>query len=140
MSQDRRPLRLDPGAESGDPKLPAFLARPAGAPVYHGFPVVAETWTDGWTYGAITDFEDEDGAVAGDGYVISPQGRRAGLVWAVGPGVFSEVLPPTPDRWGVYAVWFPAPVRTVSDLITGFRAVLPDLRARYAELFPGEDA
>lgn len=139
MSEDGRPLKLDPDAVSANPRLPAFLARPAGAPVYHGFPIVPESWTDGWMYGAITDFEDETGAVAGDGYVVSPRGRRAGLVWSVGMGDIAEVLPPNDQRWGVYAVWFPEPVRTVSDLVKGFRAVLPDLQARYQELFPDED-
>jgi hypothetical protein len=33
-----RPLAVDRQAESADPGLPAFLARPPGAPVYHGFP------------------------------------------------------------------------------------------------------
>ena len=31
-------LRLDPEARSADSSLPAFLARPKDAPVYHGFP------------------------------------------------------------------------------------------------------
>lgn len=47
----------DPNAESCDPEKPAFLARPEGAPVYHGFPLVEETRTEGWCFGAITAFE-----------------------------------------------------------------------------------
>jgi hypothetical protein len=35
-----RPLALDPFAESGSQTVPAFIARPAGAPVYHGFEVL----------------------------------------------------------------------------------------------------
>jgi hypothetical protein len=37
------PLSLDPEAGSADPTLPAFLARPQVAPVYHGFPLLEES-------------------------------------------------------------------------------------------------
>ena len=36
------PLALDPLAESGSRTEPAFIARPAGAPVYHGFEVLSD--------------------------------------------------------------------------------------------------
>jgi hypothetical protein len=53
-----KPLRLDPDAESASPELPAFLARPEGAPVYHGFPLLEETRTpDGWCFGTISDYD-----------------------------------------------------------------------------------
>ena len=67
-----QPLRLDPDAESADPELPAFIARPEGAPVYHGFPVVPEIETDGWLYCAITDYECDSPQTDGDGFVIAP--------------------------------------------------------------------
>jgi hypothetical protein len=140
MQRDGRPIRLDETAQSADPALPAFLARPAGAPVYHGFPVVPETLTDGWVYGAITDYLDPDGADGGDGYVIAPDGRRAGLVWAADEGAFAEISPPDQGRWGVYAVWFPKPVRTLEDLIECFRHVLPDLQRVHARLFGSGEA
>jgi hypothetical protein len=38
--------------------LPAFLARPADAPAYHGFLLVPETLTEGWCFGSISRFED----------------------------------------------------------------------------------
>ena len=129
MEKGRRIL-IDPKAESADPNQPAFVARPAGAPVYHGFPVIPETSTDGWVYGAITDFIGED---AGDGYVVAPDGSHAGLIWEVGSGTFGEVLPPDEKRWGVYAVWFPHPMNGVEDLIKNFRAVLPQLKAKHDE-------
>jgi hypothetical protein len=127
-------LLIDPGAKSADPTQPAFIARPAGAPVYHGFPVVPETETEGWLFGAITEFISSD---AGDGYVVAPDGSHAGLVWEVGPGSFEQILPPDPKRWGVYAVWFPHPIHTIQDLITNFRAVLPDLKAAHAKVAHG---
>lgn len=130
MIKDRRVL-TDPNAESADPTQPAFVARPEGAPVYHGFPVIPETNTDGWVFGAITEFLGEE---AGDGYVVTPDGKHAGLVWEVGTGTFAQILPPEPGRWGVYAIWFPRPMQTIEDLISNFRAVLPDLKSAYQSL------
>lgn len=127
-------LRLDPAAESADPTLPAFLSRPAGAPLYHGFPLIEETRTDGWCYGAITDFHDPDGCDAGDGFVVAPDGSRAGLVWSVGQFETQRVCELTEERWGVYQVAFPHPVRNVPDLVGCFRAVLPELKALHARL------
>jgi len=125
----------DAKAESSDRDMPAFLARPEGAPVYHGFPVVEETRSDdGWVMGAITSFDGPEDSTYGDGFVVAPDGSRAGLVWEVGEGSFHEVLPPDEERWGVYAVWFPRPVRNAQDLAANFNAVLPALRARHQEL------
>jgi hypothetical protein len=129
---DGKPLRLDGSARSASRDLPAFLARPADAPVYHGFPLVEETRTDGWCYGAITEFEEPDGCTEGDGFVVTPDGLRAGLMWSVGTFATEEVSPPEAGRWGVYAVAFPRPVRTKADLVECFRAVLPQLRAIHA--------
>lgn len=128
------PLRSDPAAESADSKVPAFLARPAGAPVYHGFPLVEDTRTDGWCYGAVTAFEDPEGCEAGDGFVETPDGSRAGLVWSVGSFPVETIVPPSMDRWGVYAVAFPHGVRNTADLVACFRAVLPELRTIYSRI------
>jgi hypothetical protein len=49
-------LRLDPDAQSADSSLPAFLARPEGAPVYYGFPMLEQSRTDdGWCFGTISE-------------------------------------------------------------------------------------
>jgi len=94
---------LDKKAESAAGDLPAFLNRPPGAPVYHGFPLVEETRTDGWCYGAIAEFNQpechSDGCESGDGYVEAPDGSRAGLVWSAGSFDTSEVCAPD-DRRG----------------------------------------
>lgn len=126
-----RPLKLDNSAASADVKLPAFLARPNGAPVYHGFPAVPETMTDGWCFGTITEYANSDGCDSGDAFVIAPDGSRAGLVWEVGNGEPAEILKPDGSRWGVYAIYFPKAIRTTDDLVTGFRAVLPHLQKIY---------
>jgi hypothetical protein len=125
---------LDPDAESAQPDKPAFLARPDGAPVYHGFPIVPETETDGWLYGAITDYDPGRRQTEGDGYVIAPDGSRAGIAWATDTPDFYEILPPDSERWGVYGVRFPRPVGSVEDLVFNFRAVLPALQQRFLEL------
>lgn len=74
-----RPLSLDPNAESASSELPAFLARPANKPVYHGFSVLADVVVDGFTFGKITDFEEEV-ADDGDAFVVAPDDARAGLI------------------------------------------------------------
>jgi hypothetical protein len=127
----------DPVAESAHPQLPAFLARPEGAPVYHGFPLIAETETNGWLLGAITAFEDPNGCEFGDAFVQAPDGSRAGLVWEVGSGRVEQIVPPDTTRWGVWAVWFQRPVRSVEDLVVNFRAVLPELKKRHAQIRGG---
>jgi hypothetical protein len=131
---DGKPILTNPDAESADPALPAFLARPKGAPVYHGFPLVEETRTDGWCYGAITAFQDPVGCDAGDGFVVAPDSSRAGLVWSVGTFPAQVICEPDAERWGVYSIAFPRAIRTVEDLVDCFRAVLPELKAIYAEI------
>ena len=126
-----RPLKLDASAASASPELPAFLARPKGAPVYHGFPIVPETMTDGWCFGAITEFANADGCDSGDAFVIAPDGSRAGLVWEVGEGQPVEILKADDSRWGVYAIYFPRAIHTTDDLVGCFRAVLPQLQKIY---------
>lgn len=129
-----RKLVLDDTAISGESDLPAFLARPEGAPVYHGFPIVPETRTDGWCLGAITENEDPNGCNSGDAYVVAPDGSRAGLVWDVAKGKVSEICPPEQGRWGVYQIWFSQPIRTTEDLVDRFRDVLPELQTIYDRL------
>jgi hypothetical protein len=134
-----RRIRFDPEAPSTNPSLPGFLARPKGAPVYHGFPIVPETETDGWLYGAITDYEVSEPLTMGDGFVIAPDGSRAGVAWSTDTPEFYEILPPDDERWGVYGVRFPRPVASLEDLIFNFRAVLPRFKERYASLRSTED-
>ena len=131
---DGKTMLQDPTGESRTPGEPAFLSRPEGAPVYHGFPLVEETRTDGWCFGAITAFEDPDGCDCGDGFVVAPDGSRAGLVWEVGESPVGEICAPDDSRWGVYAVSFPKVVRTVEDLAECFRSVLPELQRIHREV------
>ena len=128
-----RRLKLDPRAKSAREGEPAFVARPADAPIYHGFPLVEATRTDGWSYGAITEHQDPDGTEDGDGFVEAQDGTRAGLAWSVGDYPTRRIVKPTPDRWGVYAVACPEPIRTEADLVAAFRRLLPELQAIHAE-------
>lgn len=131
MSSGKRIL-YDVEASSDDPELPGFLSRPQGTPVYHGFPIIPETATRGWIYGAITQYEGVTPHEEGDGYVIAPDGSRAGIAWATNTGDFYEISGPEKERWGVYGVRFPRPVSSVEDLVFNFRHILPLLKERYA--------
>ncbi len=125
------PFRIDRNAQSAAPELPAFLAWPEDAPVYHGFPVVQESETDGWFYGAISDYECDTAQDDGDGFIVAPDDSRAGIVWDVEGSEFEQISPPDSRRWGVYGVRFPKPVGCVGDLVRNFRAVLPLFQAQY---------
>jgi len=128
-----KPLRLDPDAVSADPALPAFLARPADAPVYHGFPMVEESRTpDDWCFGVISDPDCPDGRDWGDAFVVAPDNSRAGLIWHVGPAALEVSLEPDASRWGVYAVGIPRAVHSQAELVEQLRAWLPELRQRHA--------
>jgi hypothetical protein len=129
-----RLLRPDPEAESEDPTLPAFLARPANAPVYHGFAVLEESRTpEGWCFGTITDPECLDGSECGDAYVVAPDNSRAGLIWHVGPEELGVSLPPDEKRWGVYTLGFPYPVWSRTELVVRLWRWLPELRRLHSE-------
>ena len=135
---DGIPLKLDAAAESADPSLPAFLARPEGAPCYHGFPLLEETRTDdGWCYGTISSYDNAwEGWTRGDAYVVAPDNTRAGIVWSVGDPSITCLDGPaaeSADRWAVYSLTLPRPVRSRSDLVTGLIGWLPELRRRFDE-------
>jgi hypothetical protein len=131
---DGVPLRLDPEAQSADPSLPAFLARPEGAPVYHGFPLLEESMTaDGWCFGTISDYDCPEGRDWGDAFVVAPDGGRAGIVWEVGAPGIEVSMPPGSDRWGVYKIGFERLVHDRQGLVEQLLAWLPDLRRLHRE-------
>lgn len=133
-----RPLRLDPAAKSAAPDLPAFLSKPAGAPVYHGFPTLEDVEVDGFRLGMITDWEAKPADV-GDAFVVAPDGSRAGLNWEISAQPYvSECAPPEEDRWGVWNVGFTHPMRSRDAARANLREVLPDLRREWLSWRSGE--
>ena len=128
-----QPLAIDPNAPSGSATEPAFVTRPKGAPVYHGFAVLEDVNAEGFTFGAITDFEAEP-TDTGDAFVIAPDGSRAGLVWEVSASKYIEELCPfEPERWGVWAVSFPHPMDNRANARKNLLAVLPDVKTRWEQ-------
>lgn len=127
------PLKLDAAALSASDQEPAFIARPAAAPVYHGFLVLDDVVVEGFTLGVITDFEDT-ATDHGDAFVIAPDGSRAGLVWELSdPPYFQQVRHLETGRWGVWGVGFSAPMRSRSDAARNLAAILPRLREKWEE-------
>ena len=129
-----RKLRYNAEAPSAQPRVLGFIARPDGAPVYHGFDVLPETETDGWVFGAISDYDCAEPQDEGDGFVIAPDGSRAGIAWGIDTPPFYEICPPDDSRWGVYGVCFPRSVSNLDDLVFNFRSILPLLQAKYEQL------
>lgn len=94
-----RLLAIDPEAQSAEHGLPAFLSRPAGAPVYHGFPVLDDVEAEGFRFGMITNFEAEPEGSWGDAFIVAPDGSRAGIVWNVADDDrFKQAYAMTKDR------------------------------------------
>jgi hypothetical protein len=132
-SQRGRPLAIDHKAQRASATEPAFVARPEGAPVYHGFVVLDDVTVDGFTLGKITDWEAEP-CEAGDAFVIAPDGSRAGLVWEVcDPPYFQEVLSDEASRWGVWRVGFLLPMASRENARKNLESILPELKSRWAE-------
>lgn len=133
IKNEGRPLAVDATAPSADPNLPALLARPKGAPVYHGFPVLRDVEVDGFVLGKITDFEAET-CDDGDAFVVAPDGSRAGLVWRIsGAPYFSQVCAESADRWGVWAVNFPFAMDGRENARRNLEVLLPDLKKKWQE-------
>jgi hypothetical protein len=126
-----RPIAIDLDAVSGDPAKPAFIARPPGAPVYYGFPILADLCVEGFTLGMITDFEAQP-CEYGDGFVVAPDDSRCGLVWEVSTGdYFQSVSAPEPDRWGVWGVAFPFPMDSRENARRNLEHIVPHLKKEW---------
>jgi len=130
---DGLPLAVDDTAESASTDLPAFLAKPPGAPVYHGFRILSDVVVEGFIFGMITNFEAQESA-AGDAFVVAPDNSRAGLVWEVSDkDDFTEICPIEKDRWGVWEVSFPFRMTSREAARMNLQAILPKLKPKWKE-------
>jgi hypothetical protein len=128
-----RPLAIDADAVSASRSEPAFIARPTGAPVYHGFQMLEDVVVEGFTFGKITDFEAEP-CRQGDAFIVAPDNSRAGLVWEVTNKVsLTEISPLEPSRWGVWAVSFPHPLNSRENVRRNLEFILPTLKEKWNE-------
>jgi hypothetical protein len=129
------PLRIDPDAKSASEDEPAFIARPPGAPVYYGFPILDDVEVDGFKLGMISDWEAEP-ADYGDAFIVAPDDSRCGLVWEVGHGAYVDTAEPAhvdESRWGVWNVGFPHAMDTRENARRNLRYVLAQLRPKWEE-------
>lgn len=132
-------LLQDQAAPNSKESQPFFI-RNKGEQVYTGFPLIPETETDGYIFGAITDFlepDSEEGCTTGDGYVQAPDGSRAGLVWQIypkGEKRFTVLAEPDEKRWGVYNIGFPKPIKTLNDLVYNFKQLLPLIKKQHDDM------
>ena len=127
-----QPAQIAHEQNPADEQVESAHADGPGAKSYDGFPLVEETRTDGWCYGAITEFNEPEchpnGCESGDGYVETPHGSRFGVIWSTGTFTPKWTCP-LGEGSGVYEVAFPKPVRNIHDLVECFRTVLPELKA-----------
>jgi len=128
-----RRIALDPLAKSASRTEPAIIAKPEGAPMYHGFQILSDVVVEGFTFGKISDFNAEP-CTEGDAFVIAPDNSRAGLVWEVsGNSYFQEVCPADSNRWGVWPASFPHPMTNHENVRRNFEHILPQLKRRWQE-------
>jgi hypothetical protein len=128
-----RPLALDSLATRGTQTEPAFITRPAGAPVYHGFEVLSDVVVGDFTFGKITDFEVEI-CDEGDAFVVAPDNSRAGLVWEISDKpYFQEISAPEAERWGDWGVTFPNAMTSRENVRKNLESILPELKKRWEE-------
>ena len=132
-----KPILCDGAAESSDPEKPGFLSPPDDAVTYHGFPLLSDMCSDGYCYGAITDFlhfDSEDGCTIGDGFVEAPNGSRAGITWEVhSQAKYSVIDDPDESRWGVYYFTIKHPVTTREDMRQVFVNMVPKLKSLHEQ-------
>ena len=126
-----QPVRLDDAAISADADLPAFIAKPRDAPVYHGFPILKNSECEGFSFGTITEPNGTEPAEWGDAFVVAPNGSRAGIVWQIGHGEPTILCEPSEGRWGVYGFYFDSPIKTEEELVRHLRSLVPALKAYY---------
>ena len=128
-----RRIALDPLAKSASRTEPAIIAKPEGAPMYHGFQILSDVVVEGFTFGKISDFDTEP-CTEGDAFVVAPDNSRAGLVWEVsGNSYFQEVCPADSNRWGVWPASFPHPMTNHENVRRNFEHILPQLKRRWQE-------
>ena len=126
-----RPLAIDTEAVSASRTEPAFVPKPTGAPVYHGFPMLEDVVVQGFTFGKITDFEAEP-CSEGDAFIVAPDNSRAGLAWEVADKVsVKEICHPERERWGVWAVSFPHPMNSRENVRRNLELILPALKEKW---------
>ena len=128
-----RPLALDASAQSAARNVPSFIARPDGAPLYHGFEILDDVVVGGFTFGKISDFEIEP-CDEGDAFVVAPDNSRAGLEWEVSHiSYFRQLCAAGPDRWGVWGVSFPYPMTSSENARKNLASLVPELRQRWEQ-------
>lgn len=124
-------LAIDHDAPSADAGKPAFMAPPPGSQPYHGFSVMPDIQVDGFQWGAITVIEPPPAATL-DGFVVAPDGSRAGIEWRkAGEPYVLMLAEPTAERWGVWRVGFVGDIVDKTTAIDALAAVVEELRERW---------
>lgn len=106
----------------------------AQAPKIQARAVEESRTEDGWVMESFGSVDPAKGSSQGSGYIVAPDGARAGMMWRVGEGANLEYQTKDSNLWAIYKISFPKPVFNAADLGANFRRILPDLRARYEVL------
>ena len=108
------------------------MAPPGGARPYHGFKVLNDVTYQGFTLGAITDYQTRPGLTVGDGFVVAPDGSRAGIEWRIAnESYLLEMAPPTSNRWGVWMAGFVHPMVDKDSARRNLIEIEPLLRQKW---------
>jgi hypothetical protein len=102
---------------------------------YEEYPLIYETETEGFVYGAIIPMEP--GREAGAGFIEAPGGARAGLQWERSDTPFiMRIEPPDDSHWGLYRVGFIHPGDSVANLTANLAELVPRLRILHRRARP----
>ena len=106
------------------------MAPPPGSPPYHGFRVL-DVEVEGFRWGAITSLGPDPVATL-DGFVVAPDGSRAGAEWRHSSEPYVLMLAePTPERWGVWRVGFVVDIVDEATAGLALADVIGDLHRRW---------
>jgi hypothetical protein len=94
--------------------------------------VLNDVSVERFIFGMITNLE-ANSSTEGDAFVVAPDGARRISLGNLQRPVLQEVCPLTPNRWGLWGVWFPHPMNSRDDARHNLKAILPQLKEKWEE-------
>ena len=78
--------------------------------------------------------DSDEGCTIGDAFIEGPDGTRAGITWEVGKEfLFTTIIEPDSDRWGVYFFTVIEAVNSLPDFNNNFSLMLPKIKQLYQQ-------
>ena len=86
----------------------------------------------GFSFGLISDFfNDPTASDQGDGFVVAPDGARAGIVWKLDKPYVFRMVEDTNNRWGVWLAGIDEPLIDRESAERVFTGIVTELRPHW---------